>query len=97
MAGSTMADRRGDITLTFSEWIAPQRPGRSVAVFPPPPKGYDVRVKGKSLVISPRAELAESTTYHVAVTSALTDLRGNSIGTPFNLVFSTGPALIVLA
>jgi hypothetical protein len=81
------------VELTFSEWISPQKADRSVTVFPPPPGGYDVRVRGKTLTIRPRKLLADSTTYHVEVTSALADLHANPVGTPFHLVFATGPTL----
>lgn len=82
-----------EITFSFSEWIDPRSATRSVAMFPPPPGGYAVVVRGRSLVIRPETQLADSTTYHIELTNALKDLRGNPLGKPRHLVFSTGDAL----
>ncbi len=62
-------------------------------MFPPPPGGYEVVVKGRTLEIRPDTRLADSTTYHVELTNALTDLRGNPLGKPLHLVFATGERL----
>ncbi len=91
--GARLVARDSRIEVTFSEWIAGQNADKVVTVFPPPPGGYETRVSGKTLTIDPRDSLADSTTYHVEITTALKDLRGNSIGTPYRLVFSTGSSL----
>jgi uncharacterized protein (DUF2141 family) len=81
------------ITITFSEWIQPLNVDRSVTMFPPPKGGIKVTVSGKKLVVKPKQALADSTTYHLALNTALSDLHGNSIGTPLDLFFSTGPTI----
>ena len=42
-----------DITFEFNEWVDPQSAEKSIAMFPPPPDGYDVRVKGRTLQVEP--------------------------------------------
>jgi hypothetical protein len=92
-AESVNVEPASRISLEFSEWVSPRLAERSVTVFPPPAEGYDIAVKGRTLTVKPLPTLAESTTYHVEVTAALQDLHGNSIGTPYHLVFATGPKL----
>jgi hypothetical protein len=81
------------VTFRFSEWIGPHTLERNVSIYPPPARGFKVKVKGRSITIRPLPALAESTTYHVELASAVGDLHGNTIGAPHSLVFSTGPAL----
>jgi hypothetical protein len=81
------------IVINFSEWIQQQNPEKCVTMFPPPPGGILVTASGKKLVVKPKHALADSTTYHLSLNTALTDLHGNSIGTPYDLFFSTGPTI----
>jgi hypothetical protein len=92
-AGQLRVARDAAIELEFSEWISPQKAAQAVTMFPPPSKGFDVQVRGRTLQVKPRSDLADSTTYHLEITSAMQDLRGNSLGSPFRLVFSTGSSL----
>jgi len=82
-----------DLTLVFSEWIVESSAEKSISIFPPIENGFRVRVSGPKLHIIPRSSFAESTTYHVEISTALQDLHGNPIGTPFHLIFSTGENL----
>jgi hypothetical protein len=91
--GAIMVNPRGRINITFSEWISRTAAPRSVSVLPPIEGGVKVRVAGRRLEITPVTALAESTTYHVVITSQLADLRGNPLSSSFTLVFSTGPTL----
>jgi hypothetical protein len=93
LAGSVSNPLQQKITISFSEWIDAATAEKSVSVFPPLDKGFSVEVAGKRLVIAPRTAFAESTTYHIELSAAFKDLHGNSIGTPFQYVFSTGPVL----
>jgi hypothetical protein len=81
------------IVIAFSEWIQQQNPEKCVTMFPPPPGGIMVTVSGRKLTVKPKHALADSTTYHLSLNIALTDLHGNSIGTPYDLFFSTGPTI----
>jgi len=89
-SGTTGVDRNTPISITFSEWLSPEVTRKSVTLFPPPPKGYDVAVQGKKVTIQPLPAFAGSTTYHCEINSGCTDLRGNALNTPVRIIFSTG-------
>ncbi|MBN2038182.1 MAG: Ig-like domain-containing protein [Chitinispirillaceae bacterium] len=92
-AGAVMVDPQTSVTITFSEWILRTAAPRAVAILPPVDGGVRIRVSGRRLAITPVRAFADSTTYHVVLTSLLTDLRNNPLAVPFTLVFSTGPDL----
>jgi hypothetical protein len=92
-AGQVNVPINASVAFRFSEWVGPRTLERNVSIYPPPAKGFKVKVKGRSVIIRPLPALAESTTYHIELASAVGDLRGNTIGAPHSLVFSTGPAL----
>jgi len=92
-SGAVRVPVTSDIVLTFSEWITPTNIDKCITIFPPPQTGFKVVANGKKLVISPKSRLADSTTYHVEVNNSLNDLHGNSIGTPYQLFFSTGSTI----
>ena len=81
------------ITILFSEWLTPANVRRSVSLFPSVKNGIEVNVSGRRLIVQPRSKLSDSTTYHLEINATLIDLRNNSIGTPYQLIFSTGPVL----
>jgi hypothetical protein len=91
--GAVMVIPNGRIDITFSEWISRTAAPRSVSILPPIVGGVKVRVAGRRLEITPMTALAESTTYHVVITSQLADLHNNQLSSSFTLVFSTGPTL----
>jgi hypothetical protein len=82
-----------EITLEFSEWVDPRAAKRSIAVFPPVAEGFEVGVRGRKVTVKPVGPLADSTTYHIVISTGLEDLHRVSIGTPYHLVFSTGSRL----
>jgi hypothetical protein len=91
--GSVNHPVKTKVTIEFSEWVDPLQAERLLTLFPPLEKGHTVEITGKRLTIAPRKAFAESTTYHIEIGTGFKDLHGNSIGTPFQLVFSTGPVL----
>ncbi len=91
--GSVGIPTTASIMLNFSEWVVPQNPEKSISMYPPAPGGIKISISGKKLVIKPKKPLADSTTYHVMINTALADLHGNSIGIPYDLFFSTGPTI----
>lgn len=93
MPGEVQVNRRRPIVFVFSEWIDPRSARMSVSMFPPPEDGFKVKVSGRRLEIVPKGPLAEATTYHLEITTALQDLRRNPFGTPYHLIFSTGDQL----
>jgi hypothetical protein len=82
--------KKGKIIITFSEWIS-QKSDRGVSIFPP--VKASIKVKQNRIEITPQTDLADSTTYHIAINSQLQDLHNNAIRQPFSLTFSTGPTL----
>lgn len=92
-SGSLKINPTQEIRFVFNEWISPSNVQKSVAIYPVLKKGFRVKVSRRTLIITPRERFADSTTYHVIVTSSLQDLRGNGVTTPINLVFSTGATL----
>ena len=82
-----------NVTLLFDEWIADKIPRNAVSVSPPIEKKLQLEVDGDRLYIRSKSPLDSNTTYTLTITSGLKDLRGNAIGEPFHLVFSTGPIL----
>lgn len=90
--GQVQVDKNPVIRFEFSEWIEPQTVKSNVSLFPPPPGGFKTRVTGRTLEIASK-RLADSTTYHLELGADLQDLRHNSLGTPYHLVFSTGEQL----
>jgi len=91
--GMVNTPRQAVVSVTFSEWVSPQSAEKCVSFFPPPPGGFKIRVRGKRVDLSPAKPLADSTTYHVEFSTGLKDLHSQPIGTPFQLIFSTGPCL----
>ena len=78
------------IIFTFSEWIS-KRSEKSISIFPP--LKFKTKIYRNRLEIIPEEKLADSTTYHIILTSGVQDLHNNPIPIPFNLIFSTGDAL----
>ena len=93
MIGTIRYPVKGTITFAFSEWIDKKTAGKCLSIFPLPPSGIAIKVAGKTIELRPVKAFADSTTYHVELNTALNDLHGNSIGTPFHFFFSTGPSI----
>jgi hypothetical protein len=91
--GAVMVNPKTGISITLSEWISRTAAPKSVSILPPIEGGVKVRANGRRLEIKPVTAMAESTTYHVVITSQLIDLHNNPLSSSFTLVFSTGPTL----
>jgi len=91
--GQVNVDRRARVTVGFSEWINPAGASGAVSVYPPLPNGVTVRASKNKITVAPNGIFKDNTTYHVVISAALQDLRGNAIPKPVNIVFSTGAAL----
>lgn len=92
-SGAVGIDRKSRIIISFSEWIAKPSALKSISILPPLDGGSTIKINAQRLEIVPAKPFAEATTYHIVVTSGLTDLRNNPISSSFTLVFSTGTAL----
>jgi hypothetical protein len=92
-AGTVNTPKNGTIVFTFAEWISPQNIDKCLSVFPAPTGGVEVSVSGRRVLVKPKKGFSDSTTYHIAFNTTLNDLHGNSIGTPYQHFFSTGPSI----
>jgi len=81
------------VRFEFSEWISPASAEKAVSVFPLLPGGFSVTVKARTLIIEPHEQFEKDRTYHVELSTGLTDLRGNNLASAIRLIFSTGQDL----
>lgn len=81
------------VKVKFDEWINATIPRSAVTISPPLEKKLRMEVDGDELEITSRAMLDSNTTYTLTIGSALKDLHGNAIATPFQISFSTGPSI----
>jgi hypothetical protein len=92
-AGTINVPKKSEIVFTFTEWVNPQNADRSLSVFPSLPDGVKISVSGRKIIVKPKTAFSDSTTYHIVFNTSLSDLHGNSIGTPYQHYFSTGPSI----
>jgi hypothetical protein len=80
-----------NITITFDEFIVLNNVNQKLLVSPPPEQNPAIKLKGKTILISFKDDLKDSTTYSLNFCDAITDLtEGNAIP-GFVFSFSTGP------
>jgi hypothetical protein len=92
-AGTVNVPKKSAVVFTFTEWVNPQNADRSLSVFPALPDGVKITVSGRKIIVKPKTAFSDSTTYHIVFNTSLSDLHGNSIGTPYQHYFSTGPSI----
>lgn len=81
-----------EIILTFDEWVKVQDVFNQVVISPPLKRKPDIKVKNKSVVLTFKELLKDSTTYVIQYGKAIRDItEGNTAEMTF--VFSTGNAL----
>lgn len=81
------------VKLEFDEWINATVPRSAVSISPPIEKKMRFEVSGRTLLLTSRAILDTGTTYTVTFAGGIKDLHGNSLATPFQVVFSTGAVI----
>jgi hypothetical protein len=91
--GSVNVPVTSSVEFVFSEWVNTRNADKCVSVFPPPPDGVKVGASGRKIKVRPKRAFSDSTTYHVVVSTALSDLHSNSLGNSFQFFFSTGPSI----
>ncbi|HWR74022.1 MAG TPA: Ig-like domain-containing protein, partial [Bacteroidales bacterium] len=79
--------------VTFNEFVILDKITEKFMVSPPLKTKPEVRLKGKSLVVSWEDTLADSTTYTFYFQDAIRDNNENNAIPNFQYVFSTGPVL----
>lgn len=81
------------IRILFDEYI--QASASNIALSPPVEK-FSVKVRHKSIEVD-HSGLLPNTTYRVVISTALSDLRGNSLRKALSYAFSTGSQLDTLS
>ncbi len=90
---STVMFRGKTFVITFDEYVILDKITEKFMVSPPLEKKPEVRLKGKSLLVSWEDTLADSTTYTFYFQDAIRDNNENNPIPNFQYVFSTGPVL----
>ncbi|MCU0376728.1 MAG: Ig-like domain-containing domain [Bacteroidales bacterium] len=90
--GSVMFSSKS-FTVTFDEYVILDKISDKFMVSPPMKNKPEVRLKGKSLVVSWEDEMADSTTYTFYFQDAIRDNNENNPINNYQYVFSTGPVL----
>lgn len=80
-------------TVTFDEYVVLDRISEKFMVSPPMATKPEVKLRGKSLVVTWEEELADSTTYTFYFQDAIRDNNENNPINNYQYVFSTGPVL----
>ena len=93
LGGSTKVPVKSAITFNFSKWINPLNVDKCLAVFPTVVGGIKVTVSGRKVMVKAKRAFADSVTYHIVFNTSLSDFHGNSVGTPYQYHFSTGPTI----
>jgi hypothetical protein len=89
----TVMFRGKSFSVTFNEYVVLDRISEKFMVSPPIKTKPEVRLKGKSLLVSWDDDLADSTTYTFYFQDAIRDNNENNPIPNFQYVFSTGPVL----
>lgn len=88
--GSTNIDPKTEIVIEFSEYLNRRSVKPSIFISPFIEEGFEVDVSRRTITITFKEPLTDSTTYIVTLRTAITDLRGNKLAQSFQLAFSTG-------
>lgn len=89
-AGGSVNVRSRQIKVEFSEYIQESSLQNAMIITPIPARPPEYDWSGRKLTIEFDQPLAVDRTYAITFGSAITDLSGNRLGTPFTLRFSTG-------
>ena len=92
-ANSTVMFTGKEFTVTFDEYVVLDRITEKFMVSPPLATKPEIKLKGKSLIVTWEDELADSTTYTFYFQDAIRDNNENNPIPNYQYVFSTGPVL----
>ena len=90
---STVMFTGKEFEITFDEYVVLDRITEKFMVSPPLAKKPEIRLKGKSMVVTWEEDLADSTTYTFYFQDAIRDNNENNPIPNYQYVFSTGPVL----
>lgn len=81
------------VILTFDEWVRLKNASTQVVISPPLRDRPLITVRNKSVVVSWKEPLKDSTTYVIQFGESVSDLTEGNVVPNLKLVFSTGPYL----
>ena len=76
------------ITINFSEWINPKSAESGIIVSPH--IDFSLRVRGRTIEITPKVPFEENSSYHLSILSDISDFSNNSLAASQTIIFSTG-------
>ena len=82
-----------EVILTFDEWVKLQNAYSQVIISPPLKERPTIKVRNKSVVVSWKENLKDSTTYLIQYGEAIQDLTESNVAPNLVRVFSTGDAI----
>jgi hypothetical protein len=82
-----------NIKITFDEFVKLTDVATQVIISPFSLEQPDIKVKGKSVVVSFNDTLKSNTTYSIAFGDAISDITENNILSAYHFVFSTGSVI----
>lgn len=85
------------LSLEFSEYVQLKDGGTGILISPPQVSHPQVSLKGKSVLIRFRENLAANTTYSIIIGKSVVDLTEGNPLKEFQFVFSTGPSIDTLS
>lgn len=92
-ANKTLNFKSERVKLHFNEFLQQTLDPKEIVISPPLDKKPKITVDGKTVTISIKAKLKDSTTYTINFGDAIKDINEGNILKNFSYVFSTGPIL----
>ena len=89
--GATGVPLKGaTVELTFNEYVQRPKDPKEIYLSPPVEKNVNVKIKGKSLIVSSESPLDSLTTYTLNFGKSIIDNNEGNQFPPYTFVFSTG-------
>jgi len=85
---STNVAKNQKITINFSEWINPKSAESGIIISPR--IDFSIRVRGRTLEITPKVPFEENASYRLSILSDISDFSNNSLAAAQTIIFSTG-------
>ena len=85
---SVSVSQKTKITVNFSEWVTPKSAENGIIISPN--TEFSMKVRGKTVEITPKFPLKENTSYHLSFLSEISDFSNNTLVETQTIIFSTG-------
>jgi hypothetical protein len=93
ISGATEVPLKSKIEIIFSEAMEPRTTEEAIFISPLPKEPFELKWKGKKLIITPLNPLYPDRTYVISIGADAQDLRRNRLGRTYTFAFSTGSRL----